>query len=281
MGAAQVFEKDRVAVVTGAGLGIGLAVSKTLAARGMKVVMADLPSDDFDRAVQQVAGVAPSGVSDVLPVPTDVADPAQADALKDATIERFGSVELLINNAVTRIGRGFDAPLGDWRHAMDVNLWGPIYTTQGFLPGMLAANRRCAIVNVGSKQGITNPPGHPVYNMSKSALKTYTEVLEHDLRTRCADAPAHRVSAHLLVPGWTTTGHAEHKDGAWLPQQVVDLMIARISRGDFYIVCPDGEVSSEMDNHRILWGAQDITENRPPLSRWHPDFKDKARDAGA
>ena len=126
----------------------------------MNVVMADLPSQDFDGAVQRVVAAAPSGANAVLSMPTDVADPVQIEALKDAAISRFGSVGLLVNNAVTRIGRGFDAPIGQWRQALDVNLWGPIQTTQSFLPGMLAADQRSAIVNVGSKQGITNPPGH-------------------------------------------------------------------------------------------------------------------------
>jgi len=66
-----------------------------------------------------------------------------------------------------------------------------------------------------------------------------------------------------------------------LPEQVVDTMIAAVSVGDFYIVCPDGETTPEMDNKRILWGAGDITENRPPLSRWHADFAEAAKDAGA
>jgi short-subunit dehydrogenase len=133
-------------------------------------------------------------------------------------------------------------------------------------------------INVASKQGITNPPGHPVYNMSKAALKTYTEAVEHELRSDAANQGVGRVSAHLLVPGWTTTGKAEHKSGGpWLPAQVVEMMIAAVENGDFYIVCPDEEVTRDIDMKRILWGASDITENRPPLSRWHPDFAEKAK----
>mgnify|MGYP002631593691 CR=1 FL=1 len=138
-----------------------------------------------------------------------------------------------------------------------------------FLPGMLARDAPGVVVNVGSKQGITNPPGHPVYNMAKAAIRSYTEQLQHDLRGK--QTP---VTAHLLVPGWTTTGTNAHKPGAWLPDQVVDRLLAALDRGDFYVICPDEEVSEEMDRARILWAAQDITENRPPLSRWHPDHKD-------
>jgi NAD(P)-dependent dehydrogenase (short-subunit alcohol dehydrogenase family) len=161
---------------------------------------------------------------------------------------------------------------------MDVNLWGPILGVRAFLPAMLASTEPGAIVNVGSKRGITNPPGHPVYNMTKAALKAYTEALEHELRSS-PDNAGRRVTAHLLIPGWTTTGTQEHKPGAWLPEQVVDAMLSGIARGDFYIICPDGEVTVEMDKKRILWAAGDMTENRPALSRWHPDYADVAKQA--
>ncbi len=129
----------------------------------------------------------------------------------------------------------------------------------------------------GSKQGITNPPGHPIYNITKSALKSYTEALEHDLRSNPDNQDSKRVSAHLLIPGWTTTGDAAHRPGAWLPGQVVDFMIEGLVNGDFYILCPDDEVTTEMDHKRIIWAAQDITQNRPPLSRWHPEFEASAK----
>lgn len=133
------------------------------------------------------------------------------------------------------------------------------------------------IVNVGSKQGITNPLGHPVYNVSKSALETCSEALEHELRTRSGNQGDIRVSTHLLVPGWTTTGNAEHRPGAWLPEQVIDMLLAGIAEDRFYIICPDDETTSEMDRKRVRWAAQEITEDQPPLSRWHPDFAEIAR----
>ena len=272
-----IFKQDNVAVVTGAALGIGKALSESLVAKGMSVVMADLPSDDFTGAVAIARSIAPSGPESVLDVVTDISDQAQVDNLKAATLDAFGKVDFLANNAVTRIGRGFNADISEWRRAIDVNLWGPIYGVRVFLPALIENPGPSAIVNVGSKQGITNPPGHPIYNISKSALKTYTEALQHELRTRSDNQGDACVSAHLLVPGWTTTGKAEHKPGAWFPEQVVDLLLERVARDDFYIVCPDGEVTAEMDNKRILWAAEDITENRPPLSRWHPDYAEKAK----
>jgi NAD(P)-dependent dehydrogenase (short-subunit alcohol dehydrogenase family) len=104
---------------------------------------------------------------------------------------RFGKVNLLANNAATRIGRGHGAALADWRRAMDVNLWGPILGVRAFLSAMLASTEAGVIVNVGSKQGMTNPPGHPVYNMTKAELKAYTEALS----TSCARTPTMRAVA--------------------------------------------------------------------------------------
>lgn len=276
MSRAKIFSPGNVAVVTGAALGIGRAMCQRFAEQGMRVVMVDLAGDGFDAAAAGVKDAA-ADAGNVLAVPTDVADPASVTALREHTIAAFGKVDLLVNNAVTRTGRGFDADIADWRLAMEVNLWGPVNAVSAFRGDMLASAEPSAIINVGSKQGITNPPGHPIYNMTKSALKTYTEALEHDLRSDAGNQGDGRVTAHLLVPGWTTTGTAEHKPGAWRPEQVVDMTVAAIGAGDFYIICPDDETTPEMDRKRILWGAGDITENRPPLSRWHQDFADAAK----
>jgi NAD(P)-dependent dehydrogenase (short-subunit alcohol dehydrogenase family) len=278
MTAATIVQPDNVAVVTGAALGIGRAMCKRFAEAGMSVVVADLPDEELDRTVDALKATSPRGPDGIFKAPTDVADPEQVQRLRDTVMVKFGKVNLLANNAATRIGRGHEAPLTDWRRAMDVNLWGPILGVRAFLPVMLASTESGVIVNVGSKQGVTNPPGHPVYNMTKAALKAYTEALEHELRSN-PDNPGRRVTAHLLIPGWTTTGTQEHKPGAWLPEQVVNAMLSGIARGDFYIICPDGEVTAEMDKKRILWAAGDMTENRPPLSRWHPDYADVAKQA--
>ena len=245
----------------------------------MAVVLADLPSDDLDDAVHTMRGVSPRGHELILAAPTDVGDPAQMNQLHDRVMARFGKVNLLANNAATRIRRGHDADLDEWRRAMEVNFWGAVLGVRAFLPQMLASAETGVVVNVGSKQGITNPPGHPIYNIAKAALKTYTESLEHELRTNPNNQSPRRVTAHLLIPGWTTTGKQEHKPGAWLPEQVVDVMLSGIAKGDFYIVCPDDEVTAEMDKKRVLWAAGDITENRPPLSRWHRDYADIAKEA--
>ena len=140
---------------------------------------------------------------------------------------------------------------------------------------MIARGRPGLIVNTGSKQGITTPPGDPAYNVSKSGVKVFTEALAHELR----QTPDCLLTAHLLIPGFvytelTARGRPEKPAGAWTPEQTADFMMAGLDAGDFYILCPDNEVTRDMDNHRILWAAGDIVHNRPPLSRWHADHVD-------
>ncbi len=257
------------ALITGAASGIGRAAITRLAADGWAVAAADLPGDRLD------ASVAALGDADVLKIPVDLGASGAADEMAAAVKARFGAPTLVMNNAASRTGRGHDAPMADWRALMEVNFWALVETCRALIPDM-QAGAGGVIVNVGSKQGITNPPGHPIYNIAKSAVKTYTEGLEHELRSQTTGA---RVSAHLLIPGWTTTGDADHRPGAWLPAQVIDMMMSGVTAGDFYILCPDDETTTEMDHKRILWGAGDITENRPPLSRWHPDWAAKAKTA--
>ncbi len=271
-----VFEKSRVAVITGAAMGIGLAAAKRFASAGMRVCMADIERDDLDRAMEQVADLAPNGNDAVMGAEINVGRAQDLEALCGAVYETFGEVGLLMNNAATRVAGGTSETLDDWHRTMDVNFWGVVHGVRAFLPRMIEQGTAAAIVNTGSKQGITNPPGNVIYNVTKSAVKTYTEQLQHELR----NTEGCQVTAHLLVPGWTTTGKREHKPGAWLPEQVIERMQQAVGRGDFYIICPDNEVTEEMDRKRILWAAGDIAENRPPLSRWHIDYAEAFDKSG-
>ena len=262
----EAFQAGKVAVVTGAALGIGRAAATRFAKMGMRVVLIDLASDDFDETVSGIINAV--GTDHVLKAELSV---VEADGLKDLAVdvtEHFGTPSVLMNNAASRIGGDCFSDKADWRATFEVNLWGVVNGVDAFAAMMIEAGTPGRIINVGSKQGITNPPRNPAYNMTKSAVKTYTEVLQHELRNR-ANCP---VSAHLLVPGWTTTGKQNHNPAAWLPEQMVDYMLARIEQGSFYIVCPDNEVSEEEDAKRIIWGATDLTEDRPPLSRWHGGY---------
>jgi NAD(P)-dependent dehydrogenase (short-subunit alcohol dehydrogenase family) len=262
----------RAAVITGAASGIGLAVAERLAGLGMKVCLSDIDGAALQKAAAMVSKSA-RAAGNVIIAPADVSKAQDVERLKDSAYAAFGEVAFLMNNA--GIGGGGGTLLGDpdrWRRILDVNLWGIINGVQTFAPAMLAQGTHCAIVNTGSKQGITCPPGETAYNVSKAGVKVVTEALAHELR----NADGGKVSAHLLIPGFTFTGLTQTQakpDAAWTPGQVADFMIEAMSAGDFYILCPDNSVTRRMDELRMLWAAGDIVENRPALSRWHKDYE--------
>lgn len=261
----------RTAVITGGASGIGLAAARRLAGLGLNVVLADLGGDRLDAAESAVAEAAPSGGAAVRAVPTDVSRMADLRALKDAAYDAFGGVALLMNNAaVSPVGKPWEA-YDDWQRLLGVNLWGVINGVQAFAPAMIGAGEPAAIVNTGSKQGITTPPGNAAYNVSKAGVKVFTEATAHELRQVAGGL----VTAHLLIPGFTHTGltqSAEKPPAAWTADQVAAFMLDGMARGDFYILCPDNDVDRATDEKRMLWAMGDIVENRPALSRWHPDY---------
>jgi len=267
-------QAGNTAVITGGASGIGLACAQRFAALGMSVCIADLGEARLERAVEEIIARVPGARDRVLAVPTDVRRREDLDRLEAVVTKRFGGTDVLMNNAA--IGGGGDV-LGSqdyWQDVLATNLWGVIHGTQAFVPNMIARGRAGLVINTGSKQGITTPPGNPAYNVAKAGVKAFTEALQHQLR----NTPQCLIDAHLLIPGFVFTGLSQNPDGpkpagAWTPQQLVEFMMAALEKGDFYILCPDNDVSRELDEKRILWAAGDIVENRPPLSRWHPDHQ--------
>jgi len=264
---------NNVAVITGGASGIGLAAAMRFAALGMKVCIADLGTNRLTEAEAKISSVASGGAANVMVRNVDVSRIEDISGLEIAVRERFGGADILMNNAGIQPGSQIFGPLQNWQRIVGVNLWGVIHGSQIFAPRMIERGRPGLIVNTGSKQGITTPPGDPAYNVSKAAVKAFTEALQHELR----NAAGGRISAHLLIPGFvftglTARGRTEKPAGAWTPEQTLDFMIERIDAGDFYILCPDNDVPRRLDERRILWAAGDIVENRPALSRWHPDY---------
>ena len=264
----------RVAVITGAASGIGLAAALKFAGLGMKVAMADANVEALRAAAAEV-GAAANRPADVKAFPLDVSQLAEVEKFKDAVYTAFGEVGILMNNAGIGNGGGLFGDPARWRRLIDVNLWGVINGVQAFAPAMIAQGTPAAIVNTGSKQGITCPPGDTAYNVSKAGVKVVTEALAHELR----NAGTGQVTAHLLIPGFTFTGmtrpgETQKPAAAWTAAEVVDFLLEAMAAGKFYSLCPDNDVTRDIDERRILWAAEDIIKDRPALSRWHPDYKE-------
>ena len=205
-----------VAVVTGGASGIGLAAAHRLAAMGLKVVIAD-------RTIDAVEAAAAAVGSEAIGIRTDVSEPGSIDRLATTVAAHFGPVSVLMNNAgVAGGGDALSSPEG-WARVLGVNLMGVLHGVQRFVPAMIESGSPGIVINTGSKQGITQPPGDTAYNVSKSGVKALTEGLAHSLREQTGD----RVTAHLLIPGFTYTGMTarrlpEKPPAAWTPDQVID-----------------------------------------------------------
>ncbi|KAJ4161739.1 hypothetical protein NW765_009824 [Fusarium oxysporum] len=251
MSPADVFSPGSTALITGAGSGIGLAIAKTCRSKGLRTLL------------------------------VDVSSASDWQALKKLALDKFGSIEFLVLNA----GRGLRGTWGDdnyFRDTLETNLFGVIHGINTFLPVVqdAAKSKPTSIVITGSKQGITNPPGNPAYNASKAAVKTLAEHLSWDLKDTST-------SVHLLVPGWTYTGLTRATPdgvkpaGAWTAEQVADYLYEKMGKNEFYIICPDNDVTEEQDKKRMTWAAGDVVQRRPPLSRWRGEWKQEAEETMA
>lgn len=300
----NIFTKLNTAVITGASSGIGKAAAIKCAQAGMHVWLLDIDAQDLAKALPLVQSHAESGGHQHIQ--ELVVDVSQEEQMKDAADKVFQhestrSVHFLMNNAAIQLGGGpLDEPMDTFRKVLDVNTLGPIIGCQAFVPRMQEKGSDGLVVNTGSKQGITAPPGNLTYNVSKAALKTWTEGLEHELMKRRTNNGG-KLFAALLIPGWVNTSialkeqrmRAENEgkldefeedkvffhegkpaEGAWMPMQVIDFMTKELEKGGFYVVCPDNDVDRETDKLRMTWAMQDVTKNRAPLSRWHPEWKD-------
>ncbi|MBP0482567.1 SDR family NAD(P)-dependent oxidoreductase [Sagittula salina] len=261
----EALQSGKVALVTGGASGIGREIVARLMKAGMQVAVADLPGPKLEGLLEAGATV----------VPCDVAEPGAFAGVKQRVETQLGKVSALFLNAGIQPGSSIYDAEGNWDRILGVNLMGVVRGAQVFAPDMAASGREGLIVITGSKQGITTPPGDPAYNVSKAGVKAFAEALQHELR----GTKGCRTEARLFIPGWvhtplTARGRTEKPEGAWTPAQVVDFLMAALEREDFYILCPDGDVDRRTDEKRIAWAAGDITENRPPLSRWHGGYDD-------
>jgi NAD(P)-dependent dehydrogenase (short-subunit alcohol dehydrogenase family) len=187
----------RVAVVTGAASGIGKSYATRCARAGMKVVLADIE----EAALAKVeAEFNANGIS-VLAVRTDVSKASSVQALADRTLEKFGSIHLVFNNAgvVDTLGLLWERPMKDWEWVMDVNYWGVVHGIRTFTPLILAQNEEGHIVNTASIAGlITASLG--IYSVTKHAVVSLSEALYFDLQKVHA-----KIGVSVVCPSWVQT----------------------------------------------------------------------------
>ena len=190
--------EGRVAVITGAASGIGLAMAHRFAAEGMKLVLADVEVPALEGAV---AGL-PAG-TDAVSIRCDVSSGEQVDALRDFALESFGAVHLVCNNAGVGSGGAMtELDLTDWEWVLGVNLWGVIHGVRAFLP-LLVEQGEGHIVNTASVAGLFAAPYMGAYNVSKYGVVALSETLFNEL------AMAHpNVGVSVLCPSWVRTNIA-------------------------------------------------------------------------
>lgn len=268
--------KNAVAVITGAAVGIGYAIAQRLAKEEMKLVLLDRDAIALEEAKFRLKSIFP-----LLEISTVIGDISSNDTLEALYSEavNLGDIGILVNNAaVTNHGGPWDN-VEQWRTLMEVNFWSILKTQQRFIETLFNQTSVSAIINLGSKEGITTPPGNAAYSVSKAAIRVLTEQLAHELR----EYSQQKVTAHLLIPGYTftpmnfpgTTLNSTKPAEPWSAEQVAERMIEGLNAGNFYIFCEDNEITRTIDERRMQWSMDDLILNRPALSRWHKDWRSK------
>ncbi len=282
----------RVAVVTGAASGMGRAFAERFAREGMKVVLADIERDALNVAVQELR----QQEFDVIGVTADVGSAESVEALAQRTLDEYGAVHILCNNAgVAAGGVGPDGtpvplweqPLSDWEWTLNVNLWGVVHGIRSFLPLMIEQGDEGHIVNTSSTAGLTTGPGLAIYGVTKHGVVRITEALYHQLaaldskvkvsvlcpggvRTRIASSGRNRPDGLLGDRARPTEGEIDQSTEAWAdriggdgmdPEQVADRVFEAIEAEQLYILTHDSVDAG------IRERMEDILARRNPVPR--------------
>lgn len=271
--------KDAVAVITGAAVGIGYAIAERLAREGMKLVLLDKNIPALSNAIKRLRTKFPELT--IHHVYGDITSPKVQQNLHYIAVST-GEIGILVNNSAIHPGANPWEDLPKWRSLMEVNFWSVLMLQEKFIQTLSQQQQQSAIVNLGSKEGITTPPGNAAYSVSKAAIRVLTEQLAHELRERYFG----KISAHLLIPGFTYTPmnfpdvsfDSPKPDAPWHADQVAERLLQGMAQDDFYIFCEDNEVTWELDQRRMQWSADDLIQNRPALSRWHPEWMQQFKD---
>ena len=235
----------RVAVVTGSGSGIGLGIAQACAAAGMNVVLADLDAARLDDAAARVGA---SGAPGVLTVPTDVRDPAAVSALAQRTVDAFGAVHVLCNNAgVSAIGYQWQTPLEDWQWVLGVNLLGVVRGIHAFVP-LLLEQDEAHVVNTASMAGLIVSPGMGAYVASKHAVVGLTKALRSELAARWP-----HVGVSVVCPGAVATNLADNVRTLGRPQDAARVDALRENLAQAMDPREVGEIVVDAIRNRVFW----------------------------
>ena len=189
--------KDKVAVITGGASGLGLEIARLAAKKGMKLVLADIEERALNQAQLEFSA---QGV-EVLSLRTNVAVGEDVDLLAEKTLERFGAVHLLFNNAGVALNKtAWETTIADWEWVLGVDLWGVIHGVRVFTPIMLTQDTPSHIINTASVAGMLSTQGMAAYNVAKHGVVTLSETLYHDLKRRGAN-----IDVSVLCPAWVNT----------------------------------------------------------------------------
>jgi NAD(P)-dependent dehydrogenase (short-subunit alcohol dehydrogenase family) len=274
--------RDRVAVVTGAASGIGLALAERFASEGMKVVMADIEGPALTTAADGVRRTAGA----VMAVEVDVSRPDHVERLAEETYQAFGAAHVLCNNAgVAVIGAVHEHSLADWHWVINVNLWGVIHGVRAFVPRMLAGGDEGHIVNTASMAGLTTSPFMSVYDVTKHGVVALSEsmykefvvtgapigvsvvcpgLINTNIMRSARNRPAELAEEGKAGPMAQTFGQglADRLATGYPPSEVAAQVFQGIRDSRFYIVPAQPDVKSY-----IAVRAQDLLELRNPTLR--------------
>jgi len=267
-----------VAVITGAGSGIGEGLARAAADAGMTVVLADIAADRIERVASELS----AGGASAQAIPTDVADPTSIERLAAAVHARFGDVRLLANNAgIETLGFTWDLPAESWERIVRINVLGVIHGVRAFAPRMLAAGKRAFIANTASIGALGMMPVQTPYVMSKHAVLSFSECLRMEM-----DAKRAPISVSAVLPGPVATRIFEdaalgrdaasvmtHRaamqkmvGGGFSGRAAADIILAGVAAGNFW-VSTHPQLTAQMAKQRAEYLSTQATPTLTDAAR--------------
>jgi NAD(P)-dependent dehydrogenase (short-subunit alcohol dehydrogenase family) len=235
--------RDRVAVVTGAASGIGLALVEAFVAEGMRVVMADIDEASLDVESQRVGPA-------VVPVVLDVRDQKSVEQAANLAIERFGALHVAVNNAgIVNGGNSWELSLEEWHRVLDTNLWGVIHGVRAFVPRILASGEEGHVVNTSSMAAVLALPGIGPYTVAKHGVLGLSDVLRSELKAMGAP-----VGVSVVMPGMIRTGM--NPVGLVEPSTVARNVLDAMRRERPYVFTDDHSTKQVEDRLQAILAAR-------------------------